>query len=291
VKTRTLASAGALLILASTIAPVGAQAQTAAATGCTVTDGTLSWGVKESFRSYISGTIANGSWDTSNGASYETPQFQWGGATGTFDPSSGTGSVSFDGQVHFTGHDGLLDLSLAQPTVEFEGATAALLLDARSTDMEGEVAVDAAQEWVGDVTLPGGLQLADGALVVTDAATTLTNAGVTAFAGFYEAGDELDALSLSLSLADCADPEAANAPEEAPAETAAPAAAPAAESAAPAAAEAAAVQTVSVPADIPWAAIGVGGVALLVIGFTGGILAGGRRSARKAAPADEGGEQ
>jgi hypothetical protein len=273
--------------MASMLVPVGAQAQTAAATGCRVTDGTLSWGVKESFRSYISGTIANGSWDTADGATYESPEFQWSGATGTFDPESGTGSVSFEGQVHFTGHDGVLDLSLAQPTIEFEGDTAALLLDARSNDMEGEVAVDATQEWVGDVTLPADLQAADGALSASGAATTLTNAGVAAFAGFYEAGDELDPLSFSLTLADCDTTEAATV-EAATVEEVEPVT-----TTAPVADEVATIQPVSVPADIPWAAIGVGGVALLVIGFTGGILAGGRRSSRRTdAPTDAaGGEQ
>lgn len=281
-KTRTIASAGALLVMASMLVPVGAQAQ--AATACTVTDGTLTWGVKESFRSYISGTIANGSWDTDGGATYETPEFQWSGANGTYDPESGTGSVSFDGLVHFTGHDGVLDLTLAQPTIEFEGDTAALLLDAKSNDMEGEVAVDEAQAWVGDVDLSADVQLADGALSATGAATTLTNAGVTAFAGFYEAGDELDPLSFTLTLAEC-DTTAAAAVAE-PVDTAA------AVADEPVADGPASVQTVSVPADIPWAAIGVGGVALLVIGFTGGILAGGRRAAARPAPvAAEGGEQ
>jgi len=279
VKNRSIASAGALLVMASMLVPVGAQAQ--AATACTVTDGTLTWGVKESFRSYISGTIANGSWDTDGGATYETPEFQWSGANGTYDPESGTGSVSFDGLVHFTGHDGVLDLTLAQPTIEFEGDTAALLLDAKSNDMEGEVAVDEAQAWVGDVALPADVQVADGALSATGAGTTLTNAGVTAFAGFYEAGDELDPLSFTLTLAEC-DTTAAAAVAEPVAE----------QTAEPVAADAASVQTVSVPADIPWAAIGVGSVALLVIGFTGGILAGGRRAAARPAPvAAEGGEQ
>ena len=286
-KTRLAAGAGALLVIASMLIPAGAPAQAAGATGCTVTDGTLSWGVKESFRSYISGTIAHGAWDTADGATYETPEFQWSGATGTFDPESGTGSVSFQGRVHFTGHDGVLDLSLAQPTIEFEGDTAALLLDARSNDMEGEVAVDANQEWVGDVTLPAELQVADGALSASGAATTLTNAGVAAFAGFYEAGSELDPLSFSLTLADCDTSEVAATDDAATAE-----AAPVV-TAAPLAGEVASIQPVTVPADIPWAAIGVGGAALLVIGFTGGILAGGRRPARPAAaPTDTaGGEQ
>src|SRR3546814_3461048 len=50
------------------------------ATACDVVGGELSWGFKESFRAYISGSIAAGEWTTSGGATYETPSFGWSGA-------------------------------------------------------------------------------------------------------------------------------------------------------------------------------------------------------------------
>jgi len=268
VKNRPLIGTSALLAAAMLIPATAASAQTTAdAQACVVTDGTLSWGVKESFRSYISGTIANGSWEALDGATYETPDFTWTGATGSYDPATGTGSVSFPGTVHFTGHDGVLDLTLGNPTIEFEGDTAALLLDAHSNDMEGEVAVDAEQEWVGDVALADGPDVTDGALAGADLGTTLTNSGAAAFAGFYEAGETLDPISFTLTAEGC---DAATADEPVVESTAEPVAPAVAE-------EPAALQPVEVNADIPWAAIGVGGVALLVIGFTGGILVGGRR--------------
>jgi len=275
-----MAVAAALLASTTLLPASAASAQTApAAEACAVTDGTLSWGVKERFRSYISGTIANGSWDTTDGATYETPEFQWSGATGSFDPASGTGSVSFPGTVHFTGHDGVLDLTLGNPTIDLEGETAALLLDAHSNDMEGEVAVDAQQEWVGDVVLDAAPQPDGDAVAASDLATTLTSSGAAAFAGFYEAGEALDPISFSLTVEGCDQAAPAAAPEKT-AETAAPVAE-------EAHAQPAAAQPVEVRADIPWAAIGVGGIALLVIGFTGGLLVGGRRrsAAEKADPA------
>ncbi|MGO3032767.1 MAG: HtaA domain-containing protein, partial [Microbacterium gubbeenense] len=129
-KTRNIIGTGVVLAAAMLVPATAASAQTTAdAEACVVTDGTFSWGVKESFRSYISGTIANGSWEALDGATYETPNFEWTGATGSYDPATGTGSVSFPGTVHFTGHDGVLDLTLGNPTIEFEGETAALLLD------------------------------------------------------------------------------------------------------------------------------------------------------------------
>ena len=254
-----LAAASALGGAALLIAPSAATAQTSEG-ACTVTDGTLTWGVKESFRAYISGSIANGAWETSDGAAYETPEFVWVDGTGTFDPETGTGSVSFPGTVHFTGHDGVLDLALANPTVEFDdGSSGALLLDARSTDMEGEVAVDTDQEWVGEIALDGDLVPSDGVLELADQPTALTNSGATAFAGFYEAGAELDPLSITLALDGCETDAAVVAEEPAPEE--------------PVAAAAVADEGT----DIPWLPIAVGGVALIVIGLTAGLLIGGRR--------------
>ena len=274
--------AGAAILGGLLLAPTAAQAHPLRTEGepgaCEVTGGDLSWGVKESFRAYISGNIAHGSWETADGASYETPEFTWGGATGSIDPETGVGSVSFTGSVHFTGHDGVLDLTLANPTVEFEGdGKAALLLDARSTDMEGEVTVDTAQEWVGDVIVPDQLPITGDALVADDLPSTLTNSGAKAFAGFYEAGDDLDPISLDLQFASCAGSGAATVEsdsEESGAEAKDVIPAPeAAETAAPAAD----------PVSIPWLPIIIGGVAILVIGVTGGMLLAGRKRKPSAA--------
>jgi len=258
----TLIAASALAASALLGAAPAASAQTTSA-ACTVTGGTLTWGVKESFRSYISGTIANGAWETSDGAEYETPEFIWSDGTGTFDPDTGTGSVSFAGAVHFTGHDGVLDLTLANPTVEFDGSgSAALLLDARSTDMEGAVAVDTAQEWVGEIALDGDLTSSADVVALADQSTTLTNSGAAAFAGFYEAGAELDPVSIAVELDGCGTAAAAISGEVA--ET-------------PVAEEAGAAQDAEADAGVPWLPIGIGGAALVIIGLTVGLLIGGRR--------------
>ena len=251
-------------VTGATAAPLAAQST---GTACEITGGTMQWGVKTSFRSYISGSIANGSWETSDGLTYESPNFTWSDATGTIDPASGTGSVSFPGTVHFTGHDGILDLTLANPTIEFEGdGKAALLLDSRSTDMDGEVAVDEEQEWVGDVTVTEPFAPAEGSLSLADLPTELTNSGVVAFAGFYEAGVELDPITLDLTVGDCAAgaaaPPAADTGTVTPVSPGVPAAAPA----------------------VPWAPIAVAGVAIFVTGLTIGLLIGGRRQKNWAAP-------
>ena len=264
---------GAILASALVLVPAAAQATAPvslratpvvaedAPAACAVTGGTLSWGVKESFRSYISGSIANGSWDTTDGATYETPVFTWSGATGSIDPDTGTGTVSFVGTTHFTGHDGVLDLTFANPTLEFEGdGSATLLLDARSTDATGAVTIDSAQEWVGDVEAPATLPVTDTTLEVEGMATELTNSGAKAFAGFYEPGDDLDPITVALTFDAC---------------DASGAAAPAAE--APSAPADAETTAVAEPQQVPWIPIIIGGVAILVIGVTAGMLVAGRK--------------
>lgn len=246
------------LLLAPTVATAAPVVTETADNACTVTSGTLMWGVKESFRSYISGAIANGSWEPSAGATYETPNFQWDGGTGEYDPETGIGIVHFAGTVHFTGHDGVLDLTMANPTIEFEGdGKAALLLDVRSTDAQGELAIDTTQEWVGEVEAPSQLTVAGSKLDTGAMPTVLTNSGAKAFAGFYEAGAELDPITVALTFDNCEN-GAALAPDE------------------PTAGEAVVPISEEAPA-LPWLPIGIGGAALFVTGLTVGLLIRGRR--------------
>lgn len=270
---------GALALTAGLSAVPTAEADAAAASTsqgtCELSGGTLTWGLKESFRAYISGSIANGSWETSDGAEYEIPNFVWRNGTGDFDPETGTGSVSFTGTMHFTGHDGVLDLTLANPTVEFEGdGTAALLLDSRSNNVDGELVVDELQEWVGSVTVPETLTVEDDRLDLAEMPTTLTNSGAAAFAGFYEAGVELDPLNLVLEFDGCAAGSAAGAEGSA---AGAEGSAESAESEDQTQTAAAGDQADGQATDqqVPWLPIGIGAVAILVIGFTVGLLVGG----------------
>ena len=243
-----------------------------------MSDGTFTWGVKETFRAYISGTIANGSWSESDGASYETPSFRWGSGTGSIDPETGTGTVSFTGRIHFTGHDGVLDLTFANPTLEFEGdGKASLLLDSRSTNAQGEVVVDTQQEWVGDVEVKDGLPVSGGKIVVEGLPTTLTNSGAKAFAGFYQPDIPLDPIGYELTVPDCGDAAGGSAQPESGKPSAA-------------ADDAGAAPAQQAGNEVPWLPIGIGGAALLVIGLTGGILIGGARRARTAPTAVGGAE-
>jgi hypothetical protein len=245
---------------------------TKAEQACEITGGTLSWGVKESFRSYISGSIANGKWETSDGADYETPNFMWKDPEGEIDPENNTGTVSFAGTVHFTGHDGVLDLTLSNPTIEFEeDGSAALLLDMKSNDMEGEVAVDKKELWVGDVATGSKLTPKNDKLTLKNMKTTLTDSGVEGFADFYESGESLDPLNLDLQFDGCdASSAASDSDEQKATQADSTDAKPSSEA------------NTEAESSVPWLPITVGGIALLVIGFTAGSLIMGRKRKRSA---------
>ena len=178
------------------IAALALAAALAASPVCTVDDATMTWGFKESFRSYISGTIANGEWTVSDGATYETPYFGFSGGTGSLD--GGVGTVSFGGSIEFTGHGGILDTIVSNPQIVFDGSdTATLLLDVSGTTQEGEpVDLDAVE--FATVKLDALEQ--DDAIVLTEAATTLTADGAAAF-GTYEAGEALDPIAATIPVA------------------------------------------------------------------------------------------
>jgi hypothetical protein len=164
-------------------------------TSCAADDATLTWGFKESFRSYISGTIANGEWTVADGAAYQTPSFAFNSGSGNFD--HGDGSIAFEGSIRFTGHGGILDTTVANPEIRFDGGTATLYLDVRGTTQEG-AAVDEKQVEFASVDLSGHLDASKGDVSIVDAPATLTEAGASAF-GTYEKGEPLDPLSVSFT--------------------------------------------------------------------------------------------
>ncbi|MBK0420470.1 HtaA domain-containing protein [Leucobacter sp. CSA2] len=272
-----LALLGGLLAApaAATAAPASAtptRAVTAEATGeCTAEAGTLTWGVKESFRSYISGSIANGKWTVSDDMKYETPNFIWNKIAGGFDPRLESGRLSFTGAVDFTGHDGAMKLDIANPAIEFAGDdTAYLLLTIGSTDKANTGGAAAAKEVrAAKIELAGTVTAGEGALSVAKAPARLTSDGAAAFNGeygSYAAGDELDPITLAVTAGGCT----------IGAQEASPSAPPATEgngSSEGALADTAKQQT----QPFPWVPVVVGGVALLVIGVTAGMLIAGRK--------------
>ena len=175
--------------------PVAAKNAPAASADGKVASADLGWGVRDSFRNYIRGGIANGSWDL-NGTTYSNNSFQWAKVTGSF--KDGKGSISFTGSVHFTGHHGILDTTISNPRLEINGKTAVLYATVVGNDM------DSKSHNYGEVALlnvdVSGLQVSGDKISISGAGTTITAEGAKAFAGFYEAGKDMAPLSFSASL-------------------------------------------------------------------------------------------
>lgn len=168
---------------------------TAAPATCTVEDASITWGFRESFRSYISGSIANGQWTVKDGATYSTPDFGFSGGAGSL--TDGVGTLAFPGGIEFTGHGGILDTTIANPQLRFDGTdTATLLLDVTGTTQEGAPVDEKAVEFA-TVDLARGA-VDGGSYALVDAPATLTSEGAKAF-GTYEAGTALDPLTVDFS--------------------------------------------------------------------------------------------
>ncbi|MFD0556323.1 Htaa protein [Stackebrandtia endophytica] len=188
----------ALLIAAFAISwwPGTAQAATS------VAGGRLDWGVKSSFSTYITGPVANGSISLGGGAGTTgTNQYRFHSATGQYDSNSGDFAASYGGSVRFIGHqrdDGSyeLDLTIANPSVEISGGVGTLYVD---VDAHGNFQ---SRVPFGSLQL-GGLNTAglSGSIAISNVPVILTTQGAQSFAGYYEAGQELDAVSFTGDLA------------------------------------------------------------------------------------------
>ena len=169
---------------------------------CAVEDVSITWGFKESFRSYISSSIANGSWEVSGDVGYEIPEFTFTGSSGFLTPDRSLGEVGFTGGIVFSGHDGILETSLQNPELVVTGPReATLVLDVSGDTME-EVSVNQQNVDFASVTWDGSWETVDadqGLWRVVDAEVTLTQVGSEAF-GTYPAGEVLDPMSFTLSL-------------------------------------------------------------------------------------------
>ncbi|MEO3752317.1 HtaA domain-containing protein [Streptomyces sp. B6B3] len=172
----------------------------AAVTG-TVHDGTLDWGVKESFRSYVTGPIANGDVALAGGASEVAAGYRFPDAEGEFDGDAAALDAAFAGGVRFTGHEGALDLSFDGLSVRVTADGAALTADVSSKDMDTGEVNEYDDIAVADLDVPASALVPDGEVLALDAVpATLTAEGAEAFAGFYPAGEELDPVTVTLAL-------------------------------------------------------------------------------------------
>ena len=173
----------------------------------TVHNGRADWGVKESFRSYITGNIAHGEISTENGATTnEDGTYAFTNGSGEVDLEASTADIGFEGTVVFEGHvydgaDPLLYMTVTDPRVEIENGAGVLYADVVSKSLANEQLVTYEDVAFADLDLSGvEYELADGVLSWDPIPASLTAEGVPAFADFYAEGAALDPITLTVSV-------------------------------------------------------------------------------------------
>jgi Htaa len=188
-----LALAGAALLLA-VLAP------RAGATVTPIATGTLDWGVKESFRNYITGPIAHGSIELGDGATANPDgTYRFPLTAGSYDDETGSTVASFGGWVRFRGHDGQLDLTISGLRVELTGDGPRVLADMSSVPYPaGGAPTTYADTEVVSLDLSAvDPAIAGGTTTWTGIPSALTAAGAPAFGGFYTKGTPFDPVTLT----------------------------------------------------------------------------------------------
>lgn len=173
---------------------------------CGVSTVAIAWGFKESFRSYISGAIALGTWSTTGDVGYDIPRFTFTGGEGFLAPDRGEGEVGFAGELIFTGHGGILRTSLENPRLVVTGPREATLVVDVTGDTMDLVSVSATDVDFVSVRWSGADEAIDseaGTWNISQAEVTLSVAGANAF-GTYVAGEIFDPMDISFTVApDC----------------------------------------------------------------------------------------
>ncbi|MEU1377552.1 HtaA domain-containing protein [Streptomyces triculaminicus] len=155
------------------------------------TGAAVDWGVRRTFREYVTGTIARGSWKLGDGAQDGGALFRFPAGKGSYDAASGTLDAAFAGTLRFTGKD--LDLALGRVAVAAKGGKGTLLADVtRDGGTEKNVPL---------VTFDASaLKEKDGLAAIAEAPAKLTAEGSKAFGGLYQEGAEMDPVSLAVPL-------------------------------------------------------------------------------------------
>lgn len=189
--------------------------------GVAVTGGHLDWGVKASFRGYVTSPIAGGSIVTDGGAAANADgTFRFPVEVGTAAADGSALDADFGGSVRFTGHGGELDLLVTGIEVRADGDVGTLVADVTSHTIGAAGSTEYPDVELAELDLrtvtPGSVGLT---VTWPGIAAALTDAGAPAFGGFYQPGDALDPLTVVLELTETTVPTTPTDPGGSPAST------------------------------------------------------------------------
>ncbi|WP_371652406.1 MULTISPECIES: HtaA domain-containing protein [unclassified Streptomyces] len=145
-------------------------------------DAAVDWGVRRTFREYVTGSVAQGGWTLSGGAQDGGALFRFPRGHGSYDQEKGTLDASFAGTVRFAGaHFGLTLDRIAVRVADGRGTLSSA----------GRPLITFA---AGRLAPRGGL------VAVSEAPATLTAEGAKVFGGMYPAGTAMDPVSLAVAV-------------------------------------------------------------------------------------------
>ncbi|MEU5997251.1 HtaA domain-containing protein [Streptomyces sp. NPDC047197] len=163
-----------------------------------IEDAAVDWGVRRTFREYVTGSIAKGEWKLSAGAQDGGALFRFPQGEGTYDKKEQSLDADFAGAVRFTGEHGL-DLALSKVAVEVKDGKGTLFADVDSKGSKGDKGVTLRKAPL--ITFAAEeLKPKDGLVSLTEVPSKLTADGAKAFGGMYKAGSAMDPLSLAVGL-------------------------------------------------------------------------------------------
>jgi|GEM_PF-2830891 len=176
-----------------------ATAGSAAAATIPIQGGEVDWGIKASFRGYVTNPrAAAGKIELSGGAVEAVDgTYRFPVQVGTYDLAGHATTVQAKGAVRFTGHFDadevpVLDLTIADPRVVLEGETGTVFADVRSKSRATGVMEDLPGVEFATLDTSGVVpSFAGDAVSLAGIAAELTAAGAAAF-GSYSAGEALD---------------------------------------------------------------------------------------------------
>ena len=218
--------------------------EVAAASEQSLQDVTVNWGLKKSFRSYINGAFSQGSQELTGVTTNEDGSYRFTSAEGTV--ANGEYSVTFTGSsIHYTAHHGLLEVIISDLSVTIKDGVGTVRANVQSRPYNGNTTPNDLVE-TKNMTLgtfnASGLKVEGNTITLPSVdeengtRVKLSEEATGAFAGFYKAGQELDALGFSATIvtkeAPAPSPEPSTEPSAEP--TAAPTAEPTSEAPKPA---------------------------------------------------------
>ncbi|MFJ2556891.1 MULTISPECIES: HtaA domain-containing protein [unclassified Streptomyces] len=157
-------------------------------------DAAVDWGVRRTYREYVTGSIAQGTWTLGDGAQDGGALFRFPRGKGSYDAKMGTLDADFAGSVRFTGTR--LDLTLSKVAVAVKDGKGTL-----SADVTDAAEGSPPRKAVPLVTFEAkDFTPKDGLAALTETPAKLTEQGAKSFGSLYPAGTEMDPVSLAVTV-------------------------------------------------------------------------------------------